>query len=90
MLPFPHVNETLDFVKDIYTQEVKPDGFALSTAMGNKYLGDPAFDSMWEELDKHGAAIFVHPADTAMPPGLEYKPCKQTAPKYKLPLTFHT
>ncbi|CAZ84761.1 unnamed protein product [Tuber melanosporum] len=74
MLPFPHVNETLDFVRDIYTREVKPDGFALSTAMGNKYLGDPAFDPMWDELNMHSAAIFVHPADTAMPPGLEYKP----------------
>jgi 6-methylsalicylate decarboxylase len=76
MLPLPHIQETLDFVRNVYSREVKPDGFALATAMGDKYLGDSAFDPIWAELDKHGAAFFVHPSDTIMPPGLGYKPCK--------------
>jgi hypothetical protein len=76
MLPLPHIRETLNFIRKVYGRKDKPDGFALATAMGSKYLGHPDFEPVWTELDKHRAVLFVHPADTAMPPGLEYKPCK--------------
>jgi 6-methylsalicylate decarboxylase len=44
--------------------------------MGQHYLGDPEFEPVWEELDRIGATIFVHPADTIMPPNLNFGPCK--------------
>lgn len=45
-------------------------------SLGKHYLGDPKFDQVWEELDKHGSVVFAHPSDTAMPPNLNFGPCE--------------
>lgn len=37
------------------------DGVATSTSIGGTYLGDPSFDPWFEELDRRGATLFVHP-----------------------------
>ncbi len=77
ILPLPHIAETLEFIKEAMELPVKPDGFAVTTAMGKRYLGDPNFESVWAELDKAGSVIFVHPADTVMPPNLSFGPFVQ-------------
>lgn len=41
------------------------DGVFLLTHVGGTYLGDPAWDALFDELDRRGAYAFVHPT---MPP----------------------
>ena len=37
------------------------DGVCLFTTYGGKYLGDPAFEPIWKELNDHNAVVFIHP-----------------------------
>lgn len=37
------------------------DGVAVETNHHGVYLGDPRFEPLWEELDRRGALVFVHP-----------------------------
>jgi predicted TIM-barrel fold metal-dependent hydrolase len=46
--------------------ELAAAGFAVSTTRGGVALSDPSLDPVWAELDRRGAAIFVHP-DTSIP-----------------------
>jgi predicted TIM-barrel fold metal-dependent hydrolase len=36
-------------------------GFAVLTNIGGTYLGDPAFQPVFHELDRRGARLFIHP-----------------------------
>jgi predicted TIM-barrel fold metal-dependent hydrolase len=40
-------------------------GFALLTNIGGTYLGDPAFEAVFRELDRRGARLFIHPTSPA-------------------------
>jgi predicted TIM-barrel fold metal-dependent hydrolase len=40
-------------------------GFALLTNIGGTYLGDPAFQPVFRELDRRGARLFIHPTSPA-------------------------
>ncbi|MGN5632116.1 amidohydrolase family protein [Streptomyces sp. AC154] len=37
------------------------DGVAVETNHHGSYLGDPRFEPLWEDLDRRGALVFVHP-----------------------------
>ncbi|MEU6676521.1 amidohydrolase family protein [Streptomyces sp. NPDC046925] len=37
------------------------DGVAVETNHHGRYLGDPVFAPLWEDLDRRGAVVFVHP-----------------------------
>jgi aminocarboxymuconate-semialdehyde decarboxylase len=37
------------------------DGVILLSNYAGKYLGDPAFDSLWSELSRREAVVFIHP-----------------------------
>ena len=51
------------------------------TMAGKKYLGDPAFEPVWAALSKQGSVVFVHPADTVMPPNMPFGPCENGTPQ---------
>lgn len=41
--------------------ELGSDGIAVETSAGGVYLGHESFDSLYAELDRRGAVVFVHP-----------------------------
>jgi predicted TIM-barrel fold metal-dependent hydrolase len=51
---------------------LKLDGVNLLTHVGNAYLGQPDFDELYAELDRRGAAVFVHPVRPPMKDHPEY------------------
>jgi 6-methylsalicylate decarboxylase len=43
---------------------LKLDGVSASTSINEAYLGEPQFDQWFEELNRRGPALFVHPTFT--------------------------
>ncbi|RYP16752.1 hypothetical protein DL765_004929 [Monosporascus sp. GIB2] len=41
--------------------DVLPDGFAVTTVRNGTRLGDESLRPVWEELDRRGEVVFVHP-----------------------------
>jgi predicted TIM-barrel fold metal-dependent hydrolase len=40
---------------------LKADGIGLFTSYGDRWLGDPVFDAVFEELDRRRAVVYTHP-----------------------------
>lgn len=80
-LPLPDVKGSLDEIAHA-GEELNADGYALETNHGGSYLGDKAFDAVFEDLNKRNAIVFMHPTT----------PCLQTAtkatplPQYPMPM----
>ncbi|MGW1202316.1 amidohydrolase family protein [Streptomyces cyaneofuscatus] len=59
-LPLPDVEGSL--AEAAYALDVLgADGVTVETNHGGLYLGDARFEPLWEELDRRGALVFVHP-----------------------------
>lgn len=59
-LPLPDVDAALAEITHC-ADELEVDGFIVLTHVDGTYLGDPAWDPVFEELDRRGARVLVHP-----------------------------
>jgi predicted TIM-barrel fold metal-dependent hydrolase len=63
-LPMPSVDRSLEEITHAFDQ-LGADGVVLLTHSRGVYLGDPSLDPVFEELDRRGAAVFIHPTSPA-------------------------
>lgn len=74
LLPLPDVEAALQEIA-YALDTLKLDGAILQASVGDQYLGDPAFDEVFAELNKRKATVLLHPTT---PPGSD-------VPKLNLP-----
>jgi len=60
VLPLPDMDAALAEL-DYAAGALHAQGFGLYTNYGGKWLGDPAFAPLFDELDRRNAVVFVHP-----------------------------
>jgi predicted TIM-barrel fold metal-dependent hydrolase len=59
-LPLPDVDAAIAEIA-YCCDRIDVAGFAVLTNIGGTYLGDPAFQPVFRELDRRGARLFIHP-----------------------------
>jgi predicted TIM-barrel fold metal-dependent hydrolase len=59
-LPLPNIDASLTEITYAFDM-LKADGVGLFTSYGDKWLGDPAFNAVFEELNRRRAIVYTHP-----------------------------
>ena len=61
-LPLPDIGASLKEIRYAF-DTLKADGVGLLTSYGNHWLGENIFEPVFEELNRRGAIVYVHPTD---------------------------
>lgn len=59
-LPMPDIDGSLAEV-EYALDTLQADGVMLFTSYADKWLGDPVFDPLFDELNRRGAVVYTHP-----------------------------
>jgi predicted TIM-barrel fold metal-dependent hydrolase len=62
VLPIPRVDESLKEIEYAF-DTLQADGVGVLTSYGNHWLGDPAFQPIFDELNRRKAVVYTHPID---------------------------
>ena len=66
LLPLPDVDGTLEEIS--YALDVlRLDGVGLFPSVNDRYLGDPSFDPVFDELNRRKTVVFIHPTHCEAP-----------------------
>lgn len=59
-LPMPHVDASLKEIAHVF-DDLHADGVLLNVSYQSRYLGDPAFAPVLDELNRRKAVVYTHP-----------------------------
>lgn len=60
VLPLPDVDASLVELEYAF-DDLSLDGVALLSSVDDRYMGDPAYDELFDELNRRKAVVFMHP-----------------------------